>query len=99
MIPVSKDGVNSEENMALACRSCNLFKSEHLTGTDPVTNQDARLFHPRRDGWEENFRANVESGLVEGLTSIGRATVARLRMNSALQIQARRVWMNLDVFP
>jgi hypothetical protein len=42
-----------------------------------------RLFHPREDRWEEHFRVAAESGTIEGLTPIGRATVMRLGMNSA----------------
>lgn len=35
--PLCRDGADEPTNLALACRSCNLYKADHLTGTDPVT--------------------------------------------------------------
>ncbi|MCI0694667.1 HNH endonuclease [candidate division KSB1 bacterium] len=49
IIPLAKDGLDEESNWALACRSCNLNKSDHIDGIDPVTQQRVRLFHPRND--------------------------------------------------
>lgn len=99
IIPISREGLDSESNWALACRSCNLRKAIHLNGVDPESQAIARLFHPRHDRWVEHFRVAMESGGIEGLTPVGRATVARLAMNSATQIAARRQWMRLDLFP
>jgi HNH endonuclease len=99
ILPRSTDGKHEESNMALACRSCNLFKLHYLAGLDPETNQETRLFHPRNDLWEAHFHVEVQSGAIEGLTAVGRATVARLRLNEALQISARKVWMKLGLFP
>ena len=99
VIPASKGGVDDESNRALACRSCNLFKSDHLTGPDAETNENAKLFDPRRDSWGAHFRFQSESKTIEGLTSVGRATVDRLRMNSPLQLAARQAWMRLRLYP
>lgn len=99
IIPVSRDGPDSENNWALACRSCNLCKATHVGGVDPNNQMIARLFHPRQDRWEDHFRADMESGVIEGLTAVGRATVVRLNMNSEAQIAARRQWMHLGLFP
>jgi 5-methylcytosine-specific restriction endonuclease McrA len=34
IIPSAGRGVDNESNLALACRPCNLFKADHLTGFD-----------------------------------------------------------------
>ncbi len=36
---------------------------------------------------------------MHGRTPIGRATFARLQMNRTAQIAARRLWVQLDLFP
>lgn len=99
IIPVSRGGLDTEPNWALACRSCNLRKAMHLSGVDPESQAVARLFHPRGDRWQQHFQLDLESGRIEGLSIIGKATVARLEMNSPSQIAARRQWLRLDLFP
>jgi hypothetical protein len=99
VIPVALQGPDDASNLALACRACNLFKAHHLTGVDQDTQSEVRLFHPRLDAWTEHFRADRETGIIEGLTTIGRATLTRLRMNSAGQLAARRQWVRLGLFP
>ena len=99
VIPLSRDGTRSVSNLALSCRSCNLRKAAHLGHVDPLTASEVRLFHPREDVWREHFDVDLESGLVLGLTAIGRATVDRLEMNSPTQRAARRLWIRLGLFP
>lgn len=48
IVPKSKEGTNDEENLWLACRMCNYFKSNHTHGQDPLTGRRARLFNPRK---------------------------------------------------
>ena len=99
IVPSSAGGLDTEANLALACRSCNLHKASHLSGMDPETKALTRLFHPREDRWEEHFRADVETARVEGRTPVGRAAVVRLAMNSEAQLAARRQWTRLGLFP
>jgi hypothetical protein len=42
--------------------------------------------------WSEHFTWNYDSTKVEGLTTIGRATIVCLRMNNPVIIVARRRW-------
>jgi hypothetical protein len=99
IVPPGQGGTQEEDNLALACRSCNIFKSDHLTADDPVTAQNVSLFHPRRDLWHEHFTFDAEQGTVEGVTAIGRATVTLLRMNTAFQRNARLLWVQLGIYP
>lgn len=99
IIPVMHAGSDTEANWALACRACNLWKAAHLDGLDPESRVVVRLFHPQEDLWDIHFVADPDSGDIYGRTSIGRATVERLRMNHESQRAARRQWMRLGLFP
>lgn len=89
IIPLSKNGLDVEQNWALCCRVCNLRKLAHVEGLDSVTQQQVRLFNPRIDDWHEHFTIQRDAPfLLAGKTPIGRATVKRLEMNSPLQVRA-----------
>lgn len=98
IIPLSRGGTDEESNLALACRSCNIHKSNHLTGIDESTGNETPLFNPRQDRWEEHFQIDRESGAINGVTAAGRVTASRLRMNSPLQSEARLLWIRLGLF-
>jgi len=99
MVPTSRGGPDDESNRALACRACNLYKSDQQNGIDQTTREVVRLFHPRRDRWDEHFRVEPEDGVIQGLTPVGRVTIACLRMNRDVQREARRSWMRLKLYP
>jgi HNH endonuclease len=80
-------GSDGAENLALACHRCNLRKGPNLTGIDPQTGQVARLFHPRRDRWSDDFV--FEGARISGLTEVGRATVHVLDLNDARRLELR----------
>ncbi len=98
ILPRVAGGDDSLENLALACESCNKHKSDAITGRDELEAQTVPLFHPRRDRWNEHFAYESESGLIHGLTATGRATVARLKLNSGFQIRARQHWTRLGFY-
>jgi len=99
IIPRSRGGADDETNHALACRSCNLYKSDHVLGMDETTQSEVRLYNPRLDTWAEHFEADAKTGELRPLTSIGRVTVALLQLNGVSQLEARRHWMRLGLFP
>ena len=99
VIPICHEGIKEMANLALACRSCNIHKAGHLTGFDEVTRKETRLFNPRLDHWEDHLRIDEETGGIVGETETGRATVARLEMNSEKQVAARLQWTLLGLFP
>ena len=90
-------GPTDAENLALSCIYCNSYKGANLSGIDPVTGEIARLFHPRRDRWDEHF--GWQGPVLVGRTSIGRATVVVLRINDPTAVALRRLFMRAGAFP
>ncbi|QLE57706.1 HNH endonuclease [Nostoc sp. TCL26-01] len=90
--PRSKGGENTFENLCLACRSCNEFKADSTEAIDPLSGEITPLFNPRQQRWAEHFVWNSDATRVEGLTTIGRATIICLRMNNSVIVVARRRW-------
>jgi hypothetical protein len=99
IVPLSRQGSDNEANLALACRSYNLRKSNRISGVSSGPNVEFRFFHPREDQWGEHFQVSIESGEVLGRTPIGEVTVEYLEMNSSAQVAARQLWIRLGLFP
>src|SRR5215213_8798662 len=53
--PRKHGGGDELDNLALACSECNLKKSSDLAGLDPESGLLIRLYHPRRDQWDDHF--------------------------------------------
>lgn len=85
----SHGGEDGLENLALACRRCNLHKGPNLSGIDPLTNKLTRLFNPRLDVWSEHFEL-LQDGTIGGITDLGRTTVFVLDMNAERRVELRR---------
>jgi hypothetical protein len=99
VVPESVGGPTEAANLCLTCVGCNGFKLAFQKGRDPETGEQAPLFNPRLDRWEEHFRWDEEGTHVLGLTLVGRVTVARLRMNRLRMVEARRLWVQAGWHP
>ena len=97
IVPISLGGTDDPDNLAWACPGCNLKKSNRLTVIDPATGEEVRLFHPRRDRWEEHL-VWQEYSLV-GLTSIGRALIAAFDLNLERRCRIRQAEALFSLFP
>jgi hypothetical protein len=95
--PLGLGGVSSDENLALACRSCNVFKGDRVEAVDEVSGRTVPLFDPRLQAWPDHFEI-TDSGAISGLTDIGRVTVIQLNMNTESQVRARQAWLRLGLF-
>jgi hypothetical protein len=91
--PVSQGGDTTFENLCLACRSCNEYKSNLTESIDPLSGETISLFNPRKQKWLEHFIWSADGSKVEGITAISRATIIRLRMNNPVIIVARKRWV------
>ncbi|HVO71043.1 MAG TPA: HNH endonuclease signature motif containing protein [Aggregatilineaceae bacterium] len=93
LTPTAHGGTDDEENLWLACRMCNGFKSDHTHGRDPVTGEEIRLFNPRTQRWAEHFAWSEDGTQIVGLTPCGRATVVVLQLNNVIAVMVRREWV------
>jgi hypothetical protein len=91
VIPRSRNGPTSLENLAVACQGCNNHKYNRAHVHDPVSGALVPPFNPRTQVWLDHFAWNDDASLVLGLTPVGRATVDALRLNREGLINLRRV--------
>lgn len=97
--PVSAGGETEMTNLCLTCRGCNSFKQNFQTGIDPQTRSEVELFNPRTQSWNEHFQWSDDGVTIIGLTSVGQATISRLRMNREGLIASRRLWVQAGWHP
>ena len=80
------------DNLALACPDSDLHKGTNLSGLvgEPPTLQ--RLFHPRRDAWEDHLE--WRGILIFGKTDVGSVTIDVLQLNTEDRLRVRRAWQS-----
>ena len=99
IVPRSKGGATTFENLCFACYHCNLFKRSLITAVDALTGELVPLFHPRQQHWFEHFVWDEAGVSILGLTPVGRAKVTALNMNNEVISEARRNWVRLGWRP
>lgn len=99
IVPEAAGGLTVEDNLWLACTMCNSHKGNRTVARDEVTGHVVRLFNPRRQAWAEHFLWQHGGTVVAGLTPVGRATVATLRLNRTLLVKSRRLWVAYGLHP
>lgn len=81
------------DNLCLACSNCNLSKARATSAIDPETKEVVNLFNPRTQNWHEHFEWIDDGLILKGITSTGRATIQRFKMNQPRVLIARRRWI------
>jgi hypothetical protein len=96
IVPTTRGGRDELDNLALSCGFCNKAKGSRQRAADPMTGTVVPLFNPRTDAWHEHFSWRDDYTIVLGTTSVGRATVAALRLNTQRRRDARILWRALS---
>ena len=99
LLPIAEGGTDAEENLWLASRDCNSFKSSKVYVFDEETAQTVRLFSLRFQNWHEHFKLSEDKISIIGTTIYGRATVAALQMNTEQALIARKLWVEAGWYP
>ena len=99
LVPESQGGPTIRENLWLACRRCNEFKGTQTHAVDPHTQKNIPLFNPRQQSWRIHFTWSSDGTEILGLTAIGRATIAALRLNNREIVAARSLWVQAGWHP
>lgn len=99
IIPRIHGGSGLRNNLAFSCYHCNRHKGTNLTGFDPLetSRKPVSLFHPREHVWDEHFE--WIGFKIVGRTTIGRATVNVLKMNSTFMLMLRESHLSEDEEP
>jgi HNH endonuclease len=104
IIPQSLGGSDELDNLALACHRCNERHYNFIIATDPKTQEQVHLFHPRQQKWSDHFIWTKDGTKILGTTPIGRATRDRFDFNDERQDEpsiqvARRFWVEAGWHP
>jgi hypothetical protein len=99
IIPRSRGGASTQDNLALSCQGCNNHKYTKVDARDPASGETVPLFHPRQQRWRDHFAWNEDTTIVIGLTPTGRATVEALRLNRPQIVNLRRALSRIGEHP
>ena len=99
IIPRSRGGTATADNLCLACAACNGHKHARTHAIDPESGAEVPLFNPRRQRWHEHFSWSTDGTEIIGQTATGRATIAALGLNNALIVAARSLWTGMGLHP
>lgn len=96
---INPSGGDYPDNLCLACPNCNLSKAAAIEAVDPASGAEVALFNPRQQDWADHFAWDESFAVILGVTSVGRATVARFKMNRPRIVLARRRWVQAGLHP
>lgn len=99
IIPQVQGGNSKLENLCLSCSWCNSYKWAHTRGWDDQAEQTVPLFNPRTQEWHKHFHWSENGLQIIGKTTVGRATVNRLKMNNEYIVPARQNWVEAGWHP
>ena len=91
VLPRKAAGKTDLSNLAWACPWCNTPKHTKTHAQDPQTGQQAPLFNPRRQKWQQHFVWSDDLLSIVGRTQTGRATVEALNMNRPEHVNRRKI--------
>ena len=97
IITRSLGGPSDSGNLAWACPSCNLHKSNRVEVQAPGVRETVLLFNPRSDKWDEHFC--WDGYYITGLTPVGRVTIDVFLLNHERRIKIRQAEALFSLFP
>lgn len=97
--PEAAGGLTEENNLWLSCSKCNLHKADRTEAIDPQTGETVPLFNPRHQTWSDHFVWSNEGDFILGRTATGRATIEALKLNRAILVTARQLWVKAGLHP
>jgi hypothetical protein len=90
-------GLTTLDKLAYCCLHCNAFKGPNIAGVSQATGDIVRLFHPRKDLWNEHF--TWDGSRLLSSTAIGRVTIAVLAINAPYRLEVRQMLIAEGAFP
>lgn len=97
VFPRSAGGTSDFDNLAFACPSCNLHKSDKVSVALVGFDQPIAFFNPRKEQWRDHFAWDDYN--VIGKTDVGKATIIALDLNHERRIKIRKAEQLFGLFP
>ncbi len=98
ILPQSRGGLTTLENLALSC-GCNGYKGDRTHARDPQAGRTVPLFNPRRHPWSRHFKWSEDSLRIVARTATGRATIEALHLNRPELVNLRRLLLLIEEHP
>lgn len=92
-------GATEENNLALACLSCNRNKGSDIATLVPNTTRLVGFFNPRADQWADHFRLDIDGVTILSQTEAGEATARIFGFNTSERLTERRALRAIDKYP
>lgn len=99
IIPVSKSGETSLDNLALSCGGCNGYKYTKQEAINPISSESVPLYPPRQEVWTEHFVWSKDGLEIVGITPTGRATIDAINLNRSGVKNIRRLLAMANLHP
>ncbi len=99
ILPRSKKGLDTADNLAYACIGCNVYKSDSTEFLDVVSGDVIPLFNLRTMVWDDHFLWNEALTALIGKTAIGRVTIEAVRLNRRPLKNLRRALIAIGEHP
>lgn len=97
IVPRVLGGSTNPDNLALACPSCNLHKSDRTSASSSPNGEVIPLFNPRLNDWHDHFE--WEDYIVVAKSEIGNATIQTLDLNHERRDRIRKAEQLFGLFP
>ncbi|MCY7359364.1 MAG: HNH endonuclease [Rudanella sp.] len=99
IMPRSKKGPDTADNLAFACIGCNVYKSDMTEYIDVVSGNVTTLFNPRTMPWNDHFLWDETLTALVGQTPVGRVTIEAIRLNRTPLKNLRRALIAIGEHP
>jgi hypothetical protein len=90
-------GPTNPGNLALACLRCNVAKGTDVGTLIARPPRLVRLYHPRKDRWNQHFR--LAAARILPLSEEGEATIRLLDLNAADRLLLRKTLIKAGRYP
>jgi hypothetical protein len=92
-------GPTDEDNLSLACLTCNRNKGSDIASLVPGTDRLVRFFNPRTGCWNEHFKRSGDGITLEAITDIGEATARIFGFNTSERLLEREALRIVGRYP
>lgn len=99
IIPKSRGGASTLDNLAFSCQGCNGAKYTKTEVWNETLQVMIPLFNPRVHEWQEHFQWSDNTETLEAISQIGLVTIETLKLNRQEVVNLRRLLHQAGLHP